>query len=243
MAETELRMGEPAKAEKRARAILEKNPAKAIGHSLLGDIALSRGQAGEALENYRRAHQTEPSTDTLLRQFRMMAGKDDKAALQLVEQWLKTHPNDVAVLRALADGQARIGNYAAARKSYESLLKLVPEDGTTLNNLANVLFRLKDTSAVKIAEQAVAKSPGNAYAIDSLGWILFQNGQIDRALQLLREARLRMPENSVFRFHLGMALAKVGRKSEAKSELEASLAGSSIFEGAGEAKRILQELR
>ena len=242
MTEVELRLGEPAKAEKRARAILEKHPKKAIGHNLLGDIALSRGQAGEALENYRRAHQTEPSTDTLLRQFRLLAGKDDKAALQLAEQWLKTHPKDVAVLRALADGQARTGNYAAARKSYESLLKLAPEDGTTLNNLANVLFRLKDPGAVKVAEQAVAKSPGNAYAIDTLGWILFERGETDRALQLLRDARLRMPQNPEIRYHLAAILYKAGRKSEAREELAEALKSRLSFDGIEEARQLEREL-
>lgn len=242
MTETELRMGEPAKAEKRARAILEKHPKRAIGYNLLGDIALSRGQAGEALESYRRAHQAEPSTDTLLRQFRLLAGKDDKAALQLADQWLKIHPKDAAALRALADGQARAGSYIAARKSYESLLKLMPEDGPTLNNLANVLFRLKEPDAVKVAEQAVAKSPGNAYAIDTLGWILFQQGQADRAIQLLRDARLRAPGSPEIRYHLAAALIKGGRKTEAREELAEALKARKPFEGMEEARKLEREL-
>lgn len=243
MAETELRMGEPAKAEKRARAILEKNPKKAIGHGLLGDIALASGRANDAQEAYRRAHQTEPSTDTLLRLFRSYAGKDDKTAIQLAEQWLKTRPKDVAVLRALADAQARTGNYVAARKSYETLLKLVPDDGAVLNNLANVLFRLKDPGAVKVAERAVAKSPGNAYAIDTLGWLLFNIGDTDRALQYLRDARLRAPENPEIRFHVASILAKTGRIDEAKIELDIALRYKGRFEGMDDAKNLWDSLR
>lgn len=242
MAETELRMGEPAKAEKRARAILEKNPKKAIGHSLLGDIAMAGGRANDAQEAYRRAHQTEPSIDTLMRLFRSYAGKDDKTAIQLAEQWLKTHPKDVAALRALADGQARTGSYMAARKSYESLLKLVPDDGAVLNNLANVLLRLKDPGAIKVAEQAVAKSPGNAYAIDTLGWILFQNGKTDEGLQLLRDARLRAPESPEIRYHLAAALSKVGRKAEARQELVEALKARAEFDGFEDARRLEKEL-
>lgn len=243
MAETELRMGEPAKAEKRARAILEKNPKKAIGHGLLGDIAMAGGRANDAQEAYRRAHQTEPSTDTLMRLFRSYAGKDDKTAIQLAEQWLRTHPKDVAALRALADTQARSGNYIAARKSYESLLKLVPDDGAVLNNLANVLFRLKDPGAVKVAEQAVAKSPGNAYAIDTLGWVLFNNGEIDRALQYLRDARLRAPENPEIRYHLAAVLAGTGRSQEAKEELASAFRLSTTFDGSDDARKLERLLR
>jgi putative PEP-CTERM system TPR-repeat lipoprotein len=243
MAEVELRQGAVAKAEKRARDLVAKYPKRAIGHSLLGDIAQARGQAAEAQDAYRRAHQTEPSTDTLLRLFRSMVGKEDKAALQLAEQWLKTHPKDAAVQRALADGLARAGNYAAARKAYENLLQTLPDDGQALNNLANVLFRLKDSSAVTVAEQAVAKSPGNAYAIDTLGWILFQNGENDRALQLLRDARLRVPDSPVIRYHLGAALAKTGRSLEARGELEAALKGNTAFEGSVEAAGLLRSLK
>jgi cellulose synthase operon protein C len=174
--------------------------------------------------------------------FHSMVGKDDKSALQLAEQWLKTHPKDVAVQRVLADGQARAGNYAAARKAYENLLQITPEDGQTLNNLANVLFRLKDPGAVKVAEQSVAKSPGNAYAIDTLGWILFQNGENDRALQLLRDARLRAPGNPEIRYHLSAALVKNGRKIEAREELTEALKARESFEGMEEARRLEREL-
>jgi len=243
MAGVEMEQGELGKAEKRARSVLDKHPRKAIGHSLLGDIALKRGQAAEALEAYRRAHQTEPSTDTLLRLFRNLSGKDDKAALQLAEQWLKSHPKDLPVMRALADGQAHFGSYAAARKTYEALLRLAPDDGWALNNLANVLFRLKDPGAVKVAEQAVAKSPGNAYAIDTFGWILFQEGKDVEALQLLRDARLRAPENGRIRYHLAAVLAKAGRKTEAREELEAALKNARGFDGAEEAAALLKSLK
>lgn len=242
MAEVDMRQGELAKAEKRARSILEKHPKLAIGHSLLGDIALVRSQGPAALESYRNAHRAEPSTDTLLRLFRNLSGKDDKVALQLAEQWLKTHPEDMAVLRALADGEARLGDYQSARKSYESILKRVPEDGWALNNLANVLFRMRDSSAIKVAERAASLSPGNPYIIDTLGWIAFNNGENDRALQLLRDARLRAPDNSEIRYHLATALSKAGRKAEAREELKEALKTMLPYDWLNDARALLDTL-
>jgi len=244
MTEVELRQGDPAKAEKRARDIVVKHPKRAIGHSLLGDVAVARNQPSAAQDAYRRAHQLEPSPETLLRLFGTMGGQENgKPALQLAEGWMKTHPNDARTQRALADGYARTGNFAAAKKAYEGLLKITPEDGSALNNLANVLLRLKDPAAIAVAEQAVAKYPGNVNAIDTLGWALFQGGQTDKALQLLRDARLRDPSHPEIRFHLATVLAQTGRKTEAREELETALKGGQNFESGAEAAALLKSLK
>lgn len=243
MADVELRKNDPVKAEKRARDIVAKHPQRAIGYSLLGDIARSRGQSGPAIDNYRRAHQVEPSGDTLLRLFRALAPQEGgKPALQLGEAWIKAHPQDVAVRKAVGDAYARAGNLAAARSNYEFVVKVAPDDADVLNNLANVLLRQKDPTAIKLAEQAVAKRPSNANAIDTLGWILFQNGQTDRALTMLRDARLRDPLNPEIRYHLAVVLSKTGRTREAREELEAALKGGRQFDDVAEAQQLLKTL-
>nr|WP_315205779.1 XrtA/PEP-CTERM system TPR-repeat protein PrsT [uncultured Albidiferax sp.] len=247
MADVELRRNDPPKAEQRARQVLALAPKRAIGNSLLGDVAMARGQTAVAIDAYRRAHQAEPSTDTLLRLFRAQFNQDGgKPALQLAEQWAKTRPQDVQVRKALGDGYARIGNFAAARSHYESLLKTAPEDADVLNNLANVLLRLKDPGAIAMAEKALVKDPANANAIDTLGWALFQTGQttqIDRALQLLRDARLREPGNPAVRYHLATVLAQLGRKTEARDEAEAALKTGRGFEEQAAAESLLKTLR
>lgn len=246
-AEVLLRQGDLAKADQLTRQILTQAPKRAVGYSLQGDIALARGQNAAAIDAYRRAHQTEPSSDTLQRLFRVLSAQDGgKPALQLAEQWTKSHPQDLAVRRMAADFYARSGNYAAARTAYEALLKTVPGDASVLNNLANVLLRLKDPSAVAMAEQALAKDPANATTIDTLGWTLFQLGgstQADRALQLLRDARLREPGNHSIRYHLAVVLAQLGRKTEAREEVEAALKGGRGFDNFADAESLVKTLR
>lgn len=243
MTEVELRQGEPAKAEKRARDIVAQNPKRAVGYLLLGDVAQSRGQAAPALDAYRRAHQIEPSTQTFIKLFGALSGQDGgKPALQLAQQWVKAHPGDAPAHKTLANAYARAGQYAQAKGAYEQLLKLTPDDSDAINNLANVLLRLKDPSAIAMAEQAVAKNPTNSNAIDTLGWALFQSGQSDRALQLLRDARLRQPASAEIRYHLGAVLAQTGRKTEAQEELEAALKLGQNFDGKAEAQTLLKTM-
>ena len=244
MAEVELRQGDAAKAEARARDIVAKNPKRAIGYSLLGDVAQIKGQPTAALDAYRRAHATEPSSSTLMKLFRALASQDNgKPALQLAEQWMKTHPADLMVQKVLANSYARAGNFVMARTAYDTLLKANPDDAEALNNQANVLLRLKDPGAIKMAELAVAKNANNPNAIDTLGWALFQNGQNERALQLLRDARLRDPTNPEIRYHLAVMLAKAGRKAEAREELGFALKETRNFESASDAKRLHETLK
>lgn len=243
MTQVELRMGEVAKADKRARELAMRFPQRAIGHGLLAEVALARGNRNEALELFRRAHRVEPSSQTLIGLFRLLSESDEKSALLMAEQWLKNHPKDAAVGKTLADQYARSGNYQRARGHYDTLLKSSPEDSNLHNSLANVLLRLNDPGAIRHAERAVALNPNNALAIDTLGWILLRQAEVDRALPLLREARLRRPENPEIRYHLAVALQKSGRIGDARLELAEALRSGVAFDGIEEARRLEQQLR
>ncbi len=249
-AEVYVRQDDLAKAETTAKQILVQAPKRAVGYSLQGDIAMARGQTAAATDSYRRAHQMEPSSDTVLRLFGAMMGVDSgKPALQLLDQWIKANPTDKRVRGVLADTYARMGNFAQARIAYEAILVDNPDDFATLNNLANVLMRLKDPGAVRAAEKALALQPGNPNVLDTLGWALFQaaqggtSAQTDRALQLLRDARLRAPSNPNIRYHLAVVLAQTGRKGEARTEVEAALATGGEWQYTAEAESLLKTLR
>ena len=243
-AEVELRQGEFAKAERRARQIVAQHPKLGIGHALLGDVARARKDNAAMIDNYRKAHQLEQSAESLLRLHDAQSATDAKAAALLAEKWLASNPADRAVRRALADGYARQGNYSAAQQAYEGLIKISPDDAEALNNLANVLILAGDSgAAVSRAQAAMLKAPGRPHIIGTAGWANFKAGQTDRALQLLRDARLRDPNNPDTRYFLGAVLASAGRKIEARDELEAALAGGRAFASARDAQELLQTLR
>jgi cellulose synthase operon protein C len=242
MGEVELRQGDAAKAEARGRQIVLKYPKSGAGHALLGDIALSRQQTAAAVASYRQAHLLEQSTDSLLRVYRGLAKTDPNAATQLAEQWLRARPRDTVVRRALGDGYARAGNLAAARASYESVIRTQPDDAESLNNLAQVLLISNDPGAQKMADLALQKQPGAPHIIGTAGWAAHKAGQNDRALQLLRDARLRDPNNPDTRYYLGAVLAHLGRNGEAKEELQSALRTGKEFSTAKDAEKLLASL-
>lgn len=243
LADIELRSGRLDQAEGRAREIVAQEPKKAVGHLLLADVAWVRGQRPAALDLYRKAHRIEPSTDTLMRlQGAIGRHEGPAAAVSVIKTWVSTHPNDRTARRELGDAQARAGQFAAARSTYEALLAQDPKDAGLLNDLANVVLQLDPAAALPIADRALAAAPKNPLVQDTVGWVLFRNGKPEQALQLLRDARLRRPNVPTIRFHLAAVLAHTGRADEARQELRAALDIAPQFEGSEEARKLLKSL-
>ncbi|PTT91190.1 PEP-CTERM system TPR-repeat protein PrsT, partial [Pelomonas sp. HMWF004] len=242
LSSVELAQGNVADAEQRARQVIAAAPKSAMGYNLLAEVALRRGQGAAALEALRKAHELDKGPLTLTRLMRAQAQQGNlKGALESAEGWLKKSPADSVVRNALAELQVRANDFPAARKQYEAILKTSPTDASVLNNLANVLIELKDPVAVDVAERALKTDPRNPVLLDTAGWANHRNGKTDRALQLLRDARLRAPSNPDIRYHLAAVLAQTGRKAEAREELTTALR-SEGFATAAEARQLLSTL-
>lgn len=242
LARAELAQGDLAAAERRARELTAKLPKAGVGHSLLGEIALARQQDAGALAAFRRAHELDNSQSTLLQVFGLLARTQSSEAIRIAEQWVKQRPTDAVVWRVLADAHARAGDWSAARRCYEAVLKTRSDDAEALNNLTHVLLAQKDPGALKIAEQALALKPTAAHIISTLGWAAHKAGQNDRALQHLRDARLRDPESGQTRYYLGATLVAMGRVGEAKTELAAAVKSQRSFGAQRDAEALLNTL-
>ena len=244
LTEIELQLNRVDEAEQRAR-LLAASPANAsTGQRLLGDIALSRGDAAGAVANYEAALQAQPTTDLALRLYRarFVTGQGG-AAVEFMESWVREHQEDAVARRALAEGYLRVGRLGEARTAYEDLLRHEPDSPELLNNLANVLARQGNaTQALDYAQRAYAKAPQDAMVQDTLGWLLVQAGQLETGLRHLREARLREPQNPDIRYHLAAALARSGRTDEARSELREAFDLDGEFEDPAAARELRQQL-
>lgn len=241
--EIEIRAKEYAKADQKIKAIGEKFPSSSASARLAGDLAMVRNQPVSALSHYAAASRLDNSAEIALRAFsaHVAMGNSGKG-LDLLERWHREHPTNTQVLRTLADSYTGTGNLSAAKGAIERLLKLRPNDPMVLNNMAIVALRQKDKSALSYAEQAFKLAPNDANIVDTLGWILVRQGELDRGIAHLRDARLRAPGNPEIHFHLASALSQSGRKAEAREELRLALGDGTTFEGIDEARRLNAEL-
>lgn len=238
----DLTQGDIAMAEQRLRGIRSRSPDDTVTDRLQGDVAMAKKAYAEAIGAYQSAHAKQKQTDSLIRltQAFQQNGNNPKA-LELLAAWGKTHPNDETAAKALAEAQLRANNPKAARQTYESVLKINPNDLTALNNLAFLLAKDKDPNALVIAEKAYRIAPEDASINDTLGWVLLSSGQPDKALHYLREARLRNPQSGEIRYHLAFALTQLGKRDEARKELEPAFNGNP-FESQDAARKLLGEL-
>ncbi len=241
--ELEIKAGKLSEAEARARQIVKRYPKHAEGYRLLGNVAVAHGRLDEAMTHFRTALDKEPGTDAAIRLYQagILAGHQARAS-EIMTGWLEVHPNDDAARLAFAEGHLRSGNLVAARAVYESILKRRGETVGILNNLAGILLQQGEAAALDYAERAYRLAPSDAAVADTLGWVLVSQGQAEKGLRYLREAKLRNSSNAEVRYHLAAALERLGRPAEARQELDQALTGSASFPGIEDARKLHQRL-
>ncbi|MDP1863294.1 MAG: PEP-CTERM system TPR-repeat protein PrsT [Thiobacillus sp.] len=134
------------------------------------------------------------------------------------------------------------GQYREAITQYESLLRASPNDIYTLNNLAVLYQKTADGRALATAEKALKLSPDNPGIMDTLGWILANQGHVPRGLALLKNAVSKAPGAADIRYHYAVALLKAGDKREAKKELAKAVNAGQAFAERNVAKVLLDSL-
>ena len=73
--------------------------------------------------------------------------------------------------------------------------------------------------AVELLQRALQLAPEEGAIIDSLGWALYQRGDLTAAIRQLRRAVAALPGDAEVRFHFGVALARAGLRDPALVEL------------------------
>lgn len=223
---------------------LQKNYPKASGgYQLEGDILMARKKPAQALPEFERALAITPTGELLIKTANALraSGRHGEGAAR-IEQWLKQHPDDVRVLLYKGETLLADKQYAAAASHLQGVMQRYPGNVTAANNLAWAYQQLGDSRAVAAAEQAYKLAPQHPVVMDTLGWVLVQQGQETRGLPILQKASAAAPEARDIRFHLAQALVKTGDKSGARKELETVLAGATPFTQAEEAKALLKQL-
>jgi len=232
-----------ADAAKTAQQLQNRFPKHYSGFLLEGDVLLAQRNYPAALKAFERAAAIRPSSDTTAKLYMALArtGRAPEGEEKL-RTWLTTNPGDRVIRHYLADAYLQTGRARPAQEQYEALVQATPDDTTALNNLAVAYQQLKDKRAVETAERAYKLAPDSAIVGDTLGWVLLENGETTRSLQILRQVAAKNPNIPVIRYHLAQALAKSGDRAAARKEIERLLADHKQFAEVEQAKALLSQL-
>ena len=107
-----------------------------------------------------------------------------------------------------------------------------------LNNLAWLYYQAKDPRALDTAKKAVQYSQRQAPIIDTLGWILVQQGKAGEGLPYIAEAHKAQLRNPEITYHYAYAVAKTGNAAEARSVLGPLLADGKPFPSRTDAEQL-----
>ena len=142
---------------------------------------------------------------------------DPKTAVKFYETARARASTDLQrepILRELGMVYDQAGDSKKSLEAFQAVLKIQPNDGRTLNNLAWMLAKdpTKLDEAAVCAKKAAALLPNNAQVLDTYGTVLLAKEQYDQAKDVLRRStdREKFPANLL---HYGMALEKLGDKA------------------------------
>jgi putative PEP-CTERM system TPR-repeat lipoprotein len=220
-AQIEMLAGRPDAALNKVRAVQSSTPKAALGFAMEGDIELSRRNWPAAIAAYRAALQRDPNATTLAQRLYVVlrASGDLEKADTFGRQWIEKHPADTLFAFSVARFLIADRRYEMAEAQLRQILRLAPDNAAANNNLAWVLWAQKRPGALEAAERANRMAPNRPTYMDTLATVLADQGQLERALTLQRQAVELAPGDHAHRLALARLYIKAGSKAEARREL------------------------
>lgn len=146
--------------------------------------------------------------------------KQTQAAFDLLEQLMLAQPEQTDLLYETALLAERLGRMDVLETRLRKLIELQPESAQAYNALgysyADRGLRLSE--ARTLIEKALTLSPDDTFILDSMGWVLFRQGDLPGALSYLERAYAKRSDPEIAA-HLGEVLWAMGRKDDAQKTL------------------------
>jgi tetratricopeptide (TPR) repeat protein len=133
--------------------------------------------------------------------------KEYKKAAVMLDEAVKKFPENAQLYFFLGNMLDRIGDKEGMLSAMKKVLVLDKDHVQALNFLAYTYAESGKQldEAEKMVRRALELQPGDAYIMDTLGWVLFKEGNVNDAIRTLEAAYKIQPNESVIAEHLGDA--------------------------------------
>jgi tetratricopeptide (TPR) repeat protein len=137
-------------------------------------------------------------------------------AFDMLDQALKKDPDQPELLYDFALTAEKLERFDLLETNLRKLIKVRPDHAHAYNALGYSFAErnLRLPEAQKLIEQALQLAPEDNFIIDSLGWVLYRQGDLKAAARELRRAYGGRPDAEIGA-HLGEVLWVMGERAEA----------------------------
>jgi tetratricopeptide (TPR) repeat protein len=221
-------------ARARVEQLASEQPASAqlqylVGQAYRNGNAQQPSDAARAEAAMRRAVELDADympAYSALAEIYVVTNQHDRAVEQY-KKILERRPDDFVAYRMLGMIESGRGQFDAAADYYHRALSIRADEPVAANNLAAMYSEQgkgNAEEAIRLAQDIVRRYPNEPGFADTLGWVYYRKGLYrDAAEQLQRAVALaskRGGDNSLYRWHLGAALAQGGDRAAARRELQ-----------------------
>ena len=149
--------------------------------------------------------------------------KQPQAAFDLLDALLEKQPDNPELLYETALLAERLNQMGIMELRLRRLIELQPENAQAHNALGYSLADrgIRLTEARELIEKALTLLPNDTFILDSLGWVLYRQGDLQGGLAALERAYA-MRDDPEIAAHLGEVLWSMERKDEARKLLRAA---------------------
>ena len=237
--------GKASEARERVTRHLQVSPTPLV-YNLLGQLWLKAKDLEQAEQAFKKAIDLDNSLLSAymnLGQTYQQAGNMDHA-MHEYEAVLDKDPTVIQAHMMIGVIHESRKEYDKARERYESILRLDSKSAPAANNLAWILVEQGGNldRALSYAQNAREQMPDEPHVADTLGWVYYKKNAYILAVNLLKEASEKLPNDPVIYFHYGMAQQKIGDAAGATQSLRTALKFSQTFPGSEVARKTLAEL-
>lgn len=194
----------------------------------MAQILARTGRLAEAREALQQARIANPgrAADLYIGETQIVQKYGDReAALALYATALAAYPDNRDLLYNRALYVVELGDFAWMERDLRRLLEEDPDNVDALNALGYTLADRNERldEAFVLVSRALELRPDSPAILDSMGWVLYRQGDLERAAAYLRRA-LQLNQDDEIAAHLGEVLWVSGERADAQAVWREALA-------------------
>jgi len=176
----------------------------------IGQILIGNGEQAQAQALFleqRKAYPDRAEQIFSLEADLLTQADEVPSALEVLNQGVRQFPDSTTLLYARSMAAEQLGDLALMERDLRAIINNDPDNATALNALGYTLANRTQryTEAHELISRALALQPDEPAILDSMGWVLYRQGQYDEALAYLTRAYAEYPDPEVAA-HLGEVL-------------------------------------